>query len=333
MASYDSPAQEPAVPLPIALERPVKLGRRTLAGLLVRALRVDMALALAMPTLVGAFLGAWVNGGMAWLPFAFTFASILCVTVAYQAYVALGDVRQSFSTHARATVDLPDTAFSAIVDGVLPIPLVTSLAHLLLTLGIMCGLWLALLAGWPVLFFGALSLLLVATSFAAPIRYAYRGWGVGELGVSIGLGLLPLVNAYYIQTQSLSWLPVMAGIPIVLLSLWTLLAQNLGSRRRDWLMDKRTLPVITGEARALDLGVVVTLLAYASILLVTVAARLPLWLLSGLATLPLAQGAFAEIRRNNVTPEDGYRLRDAAVKATIWTGILTCAALLLAGAG
>ena len=49
--------------------------------------------------------------------------------------------------------------------------------------------------------------------------------------------------------------------------------------------------------------------------------------------LPLAQGAFAEIPRNNVTPEDGYRLCDAAVKATIWTGILTCAALMLSGAG
>ena len=333
MTSYDSPTQEPAAHLPIVLEDQARQSRRTLAGLLARALRTDMALALAMPALVGAFLGAWVNGGMAWLPFAFTFASILCITVAYQAYVALGDVRQSFAPQARATADLPDTAFAAISSGALPIPLVMSLAHLLVVLGVMCGLWLALLAGWPVLFFGALSLLLIATSFAPPIRYAYRGWGVGELGVSIGLGLLPLVNAYYIQAQSLSWLPVMAGLPIVLLALWILLAQNLGSRRRDWLMEKRTLPVITGEARALDLGIVVTVLAYTSILLVTVAARLPIWLLSGLATLPLAQGAFAEIPRNNVTPEDGYRLCDAAVKATIWTGILTCAALMLSGAG
>ena len=97
MASYDSPTQEPAAHLPIALEDQVRQSRRTLAGLLARALRTDMALALAMPALVGAFLGAWVNGGMAWLPFAFTFASILCITVAYQAYVALGDVRQSLS--------------------------------------------------------------------------------------------------------------------------------------------------------------------------------------------------------------------------------------------
>ena len=333
MSSYDSPTQEPASPLALTLERPARPDRRTLAGLLGRALRVDMALALTMPALTGAFLGAWVAGGMDWLRFAFTVAGVLSIAVAYQAYVAVGDVRQSLLPHARPTADLPDTAFAALVGGVLPLPLVMSLAHLLTVLGVVCGLWLALLAGWPVLFFGALSLLLLGASFAPPVRYAYRGWGVGEVGVSLGLGLLPLISAYYSQAQNLSWLPVMAGLPIVLLSLWTLLAQNLGSRRRDWLMDKRTVPVIAGEARALDIGVVVTVLAYAAILLVTVVARLPLWLLGGLATLPLAQGAFADIRRDNVTPEDGYRLRDAAVKATIWTGVLTCAALLLSGAG
>ena len=333
MATYESPTQEPPTPLPIALEGRARPSRRTLAGLLWRALRLDMALALTMPALVGAFLGAWVAGGMLWLPFAFTVASILCLATAYQAYIALGDARQSILPDARPTSDLPETAFTAITGGALPIPILVSLAHLLVAIGVMCGLWLALLAGWPVLFFGALSLGLIAASFAPPVRYAYRGWGVGELGVSIGLGLLPVVNAYYIQTQSLSWLPVFTGLPIVLLSRWILLAQNLGSRRRDWLMHKRTLPVITGEARALDLGAVVTMLAYASILLVTIAARLPLWLLGGLATLPLAQGAFADIRRDNVSPEDGYRLRDAAVKATIWTGIITCAAFYFAGAG
>ena len=333
MSLYDSPAQEPATPLPVAIESPARPARRTLAGLLWRMLRVDIALALAMPALVGAFLGAWVNGGMAWLPFAFTIAGIFCVAVAHQAYVAVGDLRHSLLPGARPTNDLPDTAFAALSSGALPLPLLTSLAHLLLLVGVMCGLWLALLAGWPVLFFGTLSLLLIAASFAAPIRYAYRGWGIGELGICLGLCLLPLVNAYYIQTLHLSWLPLFGGLPIVLLALWILLAQNLGSRRRDWLMDKRTLPVITGAERAWDLGAVVTVLAYTSMLLVTVAARLPLWLLAGLATLPLAQGSFADIPRSDVTPEDGYRLRDAAVKATIWTGILTCAALALTGAG
>ena len=67
--------------------------------------------------------------------------------------------------------------------------------------------------------------------------------------------------------------------------------------------------------------------AYLALLLVTILSRLPLWSLIGLATLPLALGAYAEMRRNDVRPEDGYRLRDTVAKATIWTGILLCVAL------
>ena len=47
--------------------------------------------------------GAWVNGEMAWLNFAFTVASILCIAAAYQAYVVLGDVRHSLLPNARTT--------------------------------------------------------------------------------------------------------------------------------------------------------------------------------------------------------------------------------------
>ena len=101
MTIYDSPAQEPAAQLPVTVGQSVRPGRRTLAGLLWRMLRVDMALALAMPTLVGAFLGAWVNGAMAWLSFAFTLASVLSVTIAYRYYVAVGDLRHSQQPGAR----------------------------------------------------------------------------------------------------------------------------------------------------------------------------------------------------------------------------------------
>jgi hypothetical protein len=60
-----------------------------------------------------------------------------------------------------------------------------------------------------------------------------------------------------------------------------------------------------------------------------VLARLPLWTLAGLATVPLAMGAFADIPRHDISAEDGRRLRDAAAKAAIWTAVLLCIALLV----
>ena len=54
--------------------------------------------------------------------------------------------------------------------------------------------------------------------------------------------------------------------------------------------------------------------------------------LVGLATLPLALGAFADVRRSEVSAEDGYRLRDVAAKATVWTCVLLCLALWISRA-
>ena len=88
-----------------------------------------------------------------------------------------------------------------------------------------------------------------------------------------------------------------------------------------------------GGARALDVSSLLTVAAYVGILLMTIFLRLPLWYLAGLATLPLAMGAFADIQRSAVTPEDGDRLRSASAKATFWTGVLLVAALFISRTG
>jgi hypothetical protein len=51
-----------------------------------------------------------------------------------------------------------------------------------------------------------------------------------------------------------------------------------------------------------------------------------------MATLPLALGAYADMRRSDVRPEDGYHLRDTVAKATICTCILLCIALWISRA-
>ena len=100
-------------------------------------------------------------------------------------------------------------------------------------------------------------------------------------------------------------------------------AGNRSERRHD--VDRSRDPV--DVAAGLPSG------AYTAILFVPVRARLPLWSLAGLATLPLALGAYADLHREEVKPEEGYRLRDTAAKATIWTGILLCLALWISRAG
>lgn len=149
----------------------------------------------------------------------------------------------------------------------------------------------------------------------------------------LAFGVLPLLSSFYAQTQQLSWLPVWGGLPIALLALLVIMSQNLVTLRRDWLIGKRTLAVILGDARAVDLHAFVTMLAYTCILVVTVLTPLPLWCLAGLATLPLAMGAFAQLDRNRVTPEVASNLRSVATKAVFWTAVLVIAALFISRPG
>lgn len=306
------------------------------ASLLARvaaATRPDVALALTAPAIYGAVMGWWQTGYFSPLTFFFLLTGVLSSALGYQLLSTVYDYRQSLEPQAGATDDQPTTPFAWLAGGALPPGLLSSAGWLFLSLGGMSALWLALLAGWPMLFFSGLSILLIFASFMPPVRYAARGWGVGELGLGLGFGMLPLLAGYYTQANaSLSWLPAAAGLPLTLLAFLVIFTQNIGAWRRDWRMGKRTLPVLLGPGRAVDLAAGLTMGAYTAILFVTVLSRLPLWGLAGLATLPLALGAYADLHRDEVKPEEGYRLRDTAAKATIWTGVLLCLALWISRA-
>lgn len=297
------------------------------------ALRPDVTMALVLPTIVAAAIGGWWVGEIVWPNAIFAVTSILLSALAFQILAAYQDFQQSLSVDARPATDLPGSIFSLQQAGILPPSLLLNVGALLYTISLLCGLWLALFAGWPILFFGALALLLQLGAVTPPVRFLYRGYGLGEFGVFVAFGVLPLVSTFYAQTQQLSWLPVLGGLSISLLLMLVVLSQNLITLRRDWLIGKRTLAVIFGVARSVDFNVFVTMLAYTSILVVTALTPLPLWWLVGLATLPLAMGVFSEIDRNLAGPEDAVRLRSAAVKAVFWTTILCVAALFISSRG
>jgi len=339
MEPLNESAAESPFPSPLAglaalgQAQPVEMPQSLLQRV-VAATRPDLALALTAPAIYGAVMGWWQTGQFSWLTFAFLVVGVLSSALGYQLLSTVYDYRQSTEPEAKPTDDLPTTPFAWLAGGALPSGLLLSAGWLFLSLGGISALWLALLAGWPLLFFSGLSVLLILASFVPPVRYAARGWGIGELGLALGFGLLPLLAGYYMQAgATLSGLPVAAGLPLTLLVFLIVFTNNLGAWRRDWRMGKRTLSVLLGTRHALDLAAGLTLGAYAAILFVTVLSRLPLWSLVGMATLPLALGAYADLHRDEIKPEEGYRLRDTVAKATIWTGILLCLALWISRAG
>jgi 1,4-dihydroxy-2-naphthoate octaprenyltransferase len=206
---------------------------------------------------------------------------------------------------------------------------VRDVGRILLVIGGLCSLILALFAGWPILFFSGLSFLVLWTVIYMPLHYGYRGWGLSEGAIWLGMGVLPLLTGYYGQAGEISWLPVWAAGSFGLFSSLLFFNYNALHYRRDWLIHKRTLTVNLGLTRALDVTAIVTVAAYVLILLLVTLSHLPLWGLTALGALPVALGIFAQVDHKNLTPEACWWVYRTSVHAAWLTGVLFSLGLVL----
>ena len=296
---------------------------------LATLLRAPAALALTMPILCGAILGWWEQGVFDLGNFLIALLGSLSGALSINALWEYFDFRNGLSVDHGGSDLLPDTAYSLMRNGRINATLTRNLGLIFGAVGLACSILLALLAGWPMLFFAGLSFVLALFYAAPPIRYGYRGWGLGEVGVFISFGLLPVLGGYYALTQQLSQSALWATLPLGLLSVLVIYTYNLLRYHRDWLIRKRTLVVSVGIPRSLDIGIVLTIAAYSSFILASSIGTLPLWTLLSLGGLPLMLGGFSDIWRGGRRREDLPRLYATAINGVIVTALLFCLSLFL----
>jgi 1,4-dihydroxy-2-naphthoate octaprenyltransferase len=102
-----------------------------------------------------------------------------------------------------------------------------------------CGVYLSLVAGWPIIVIGALSIFSGLAYTGGPYPLGYHG--LGELFVFVFFGLAATMGAYYVQARSLTALSFWAAIPMGLLTIAILVANNLRDAESDRRAGKRTL--------------------------------------------------------------------------------------------
>ncbi len=177
-----------------------------------------------------------------------------------------------------------------------------------------------------------LSLTLAWEYSAPPLRLHSRG--LGELTVALLVsGLTPLVG-YYLQAGRLDWLPLLAVLPLCGLQFAMILVINFPDAAGDAAVNKRTLTVRLGGARAARLCIWLLALVYVSLPLLVWAGLPPLAALVMAAPLPLAflhgwrigRGAFCR-------PSAWNSLGFWAIILLMGTTTLACLVFLLLWAG
>lgn len=299
---------------------------RTFVGAFIRICRFDAALATATPVAATAAAAWWISGTIH--PFALVFSlaaaffgglGIHLLSEAQDRALALAPQLQSaLAATPDAPVRAPELARGEI----------QSLGLISLLISFVCSLWLGLLVGWPMILFGAASLLLGFLYSTPPVRYAEWGFGLGESGLFVAVGLLPAIGSYYAQSGTLDALALWSGVPFAMLVSLILLTQSLLHHRRDWLIRKRTLAVSLGLGRAIDLSTVLLIGAFVFILFAAIVSHLPLRTLIAMLALPIATGAYAQLDREVLPPVQGLRLYTAAIQATLATSLLYILAML-----
>lgn len=120
------------------------------------------------------------------------------------------------------------------------------LAGMWLTFGLatLLGLYLAVLAGWPVVLIGVSAILAAVAYTGGPFPFGY--YGLGDLFVFIFFGPVATAGTYYVQAGSVSPLALWASLPMGFLITAILVVNNLRDIATDRAAGKRTLAVRLG---------------------------------------------------------------------------------------
>ncbi len=129
--------------------------------------------------------------------------------------------------------------------GILPPRAVFRGMAVALGLATLTGVYLASVAGWPVIVIGLVSMLMAVCYTGGPYPLSYNG--LGDVFVFVFFGLVATATTYYVQAQAWSADAILAGAGLGFFSTAMLVVNNLRDRETDGAAGKRTLAVRFGD--------------------------------------------------------------------------------------
>ena len=235
-------------------------------------------------SVVLAFLGnsiAWYNGSFHLGYALLAFAGLLL------AHISVNTLNDYYDYRSGIDLETKRTPFSG-GSGILPATLLAPRQVFWLGMGsfllaVPIGVYFIISRGWlllPLLLVAAVCIF-VYTPFILKTRWPE--WAAG-----LGLGTLPVLGTYFVQTSDYTLPTVIASIPSGILVHNLLLLNEFPDAEADRKAGRRTLPITMGRARAGIVYSALTVIVYLWIIGGVVTGQMPVFSLIALLTLPLA---------------------------------------------
>jgi len=247
-------------------------------------------------SVVLAFLGTCI----AWYDGAFHLGyALLAFFGLLMAHISVDVLNEYFDYKSGVDLETKKTPFSG-GSGALPDGLISprqalwlGLASFLLTIPIGVYFVMTLDRGWlllPLLLIAAVCILIYTPLI---LKLRWPEWAPG-----LGMGALPVMGAYFVQTAEYTWPLVVAAIPSGILVHNLLLLNEFPDVEADRKAGRKTTPITMGKAKASILYSVLTVVVYLWIIGGVVAEVMPVFSLIALLTLPFAIKAIRGSRKH-----------------------------------
>ncbi|MCE5223878.1 prenyltransferase [bacterium] len=170
----------------------------------------------------------------------------------------------------------------SIKDGIITTKATLSAGIALMAIAGLIGLFFMITVSWWLL-----PLILVAAFFIVAyspklLKIPFAEWSAG-----IGLGALPIIGCYFVQTGTYSWSALLVSIPSTILVHHLLLLNEIPDEKADRVGNRKTFPILFGKLATMNYYLILVLLMYLYIVACVIFHVFPVWSLVTLVTLPL----------------------------------------------
>jgi 1,4-dihydroxy-2-naphthoate octaprenyltransferase len=257
----------------------------------LKQLRAPFFTASIVPVLVGSTLGLVVAQTFDWPLFILALLSMICLH-------AGANIANDYFDHTSGndwlnknynprSVLIASLIFFALASGLGIAILYLTRSILILTLGII-----GILGGY---FYTA-----------SPLRLSYRG--VGEIVIAFLFGILPVYGSCFLQTNTIDIIPLAPAIIIAILIFLIILINEFPDCSADKAANKKTLVVLLGPQRAVNIYIIALSITYLiAILTALLQPQIRLAALLYLLTTPIALAALRHLKTDAL--DEGGKLR------------------------
>lgn len=199
---------------------------------------------------------------------------------------------------------------------------VLAFALILYGLSVLIGIYICMNSSWWLVVIGIIGMLIGYLYTGGPMPIAYTPFGELFAGLSMGIGFILI--AYFIQTGDVSMTSFLVSVPLGILVGGINMSNNIRDIKEDTIGGRKTLAILLGREKAIQLLAISFIVSYAWIVGLVVFGVVSPWLLLVFISVPKPIAAIKNFKEGEGIPmKQGLAMKSTALTNTFFGFLLS----------